>query len=203
MKSNNFDGIAFIYDFLVKLFFGKTIQKAQTYFLNKIPADARVLVLGSGSGWIAEEILMRNPNSKITLVDASQKMTNKAVKKLNGEPVEIYCDDQTKVFSNPFDVVILPFFLDLFPDRSLKDVIESINKNVTKESMWIVTDFVSEKLWHRLYLWIMYRFFKVTCHIEASQLPDWQKALTSNNLVVMQENDFYLGFIKSTVYKSG
>lgn len=201
MKMNNFDGIAFLYDALARVFFGSSLRKAQTYFTKNIPEDARVLILGSGTGWIAEKILDHKPNSKITLVDASQKMTALAAKRLKGKPIEIICADQTNVFPKQFDIVILPCFLDLFPDQKLFNVIDSIKVNLKPHSLWIVTDFICEKRWHRVYLWIMYRFFKWTCNIEADQLPNWRNVLSMKNLEVLKEKNFYQGFIKTILYK--
>ena len=199
MRSNNFDDVAFIYDFLAQLIFGKSLRKAQICFLRNIPNDAIVLVLGSGTGWIAEEILKEKPGSKITLLDASQKMTGRARKRLSNKPVDIFCADESKVFPIPFDVVILPFFLDLFPDKKMNSVMENIKKNSKPESVWLVTDFVSDKRWQRVYLWIMYRFFSCTCNIEADKLPDWKTILTSNDLLIREKKRFYKGFIQSAV----
>ena len=199
MTSNNFDGVAFIYDFLVQLFFGRNLRKAQTHFLSNFPNDVLVLVLGSGTGWIAEEILKEKPDSKVTLIDASQRMTDRARKRLKGKSVDIFCANESKVFSIPFDVIVLPFFLDLFPDKKMNSIIEAIKKNTKPKSVWLVTDFVSERRWHRIYLWIMYRFFKWTCNIEADGLPDWHNALALNKILIQEKKSFYNGFIQSAV----
>ena len=201
MRVNNFDGIAFIYDSLSQIFFGKSLKNAQTYFFNKIPKDSKVLVLGSGTGWIAEELLNNDSNLKITLVDASEKMTSIASKRLKGKAVEIFHADESKTFSNSFDVVILPCFLDLFQDKKLYGVFDSIKINLKPHSIWIVTDFVSQKIWHRVYLWIMYRFFSWTCNIESDRLPDWQTILSIKGLEVLLEKNFYKGFIKTILYR--
>ena len=202
MKVNNFDGVALVYDAIANVFFGGSLKKAQTYFIKDIANELSILVLGSGTGWIAQETLKQKPTSKITLVDASPKMTAIAIKKLKGKSAEIFCADQTKVFSKPFDVVILPCFLDLFLDSKLDSVINSIKRNAKPETLWIVTDFVSEKRWQRVYLWIMYVFFEWACNIDANHLPDWQNILAKSGFNVLQEKKFYRGFIKTVLYKA-
>ena len=199
MKPNNFDRVAFIYDTLAFIFFGNNLRKAQSHFLNRLPANSKVLVLGSGTGWFANEILKNVPNSKITLVDSSQQMTNRAIDKLKGTPVEIFCADENKRFPEPFDVVILPFFLDMFPNEKIDKVIKVISNSTKPETTWLIIDFVSKRSWHQVYLWTMYRFFKLTCDIEAGHLPDWQALLTSNKVFINETKDFYKGFIQSTL----
>src|SRR6185436_7912065 len=144
MRSNNFDRIAFVYDGLASIIFAGAIKKAQCCFLEKIPAGARVLVIGSGTGWIASEMLRVNSNARITLVDASQKMSELARKRLKDQPVTILCSDETQKFNEPFDVIVLPFYLDMFPDKKVKSVIGLIQKNTHSKTLWLVTDFVSE-----------------------------------------------------------
>jgi hypothetical protein len=43
----------------------------------------------------------------------------------------------------------------------------------------------------------MYTFFQVTCGIEASMLPDWNKILLSSGLTANEAETFYRGFIKT------
>lgn len=50
MKFNNFDRVASAYDTLARTAFGGSLKKAQCHWLHQIPADAKVLVLGSGTG---------------------------------------------------------------------------------------------------------------------------------------------------------
>jgi ubiquinone/menaquinone biosynthesis C-methylase UbiE len=199
MKSNNFNRVAFIYDTLARIVFGDSLRKAQRHWLHQIPAKSKVLVLGSGTGWIANEVLAAKPDAQVTLVDASQKMTTKAQRMLKNKPVTVLCADETQPFAEPFDAIILPFFLDTFPTEKLEQLLSQIGKNAHAGTLWLVTDFISETRWHKIYLWIMYRFFRITCSIEATTIPDWQDALNRKHKL-QGEVRFFGSFISATLF---
>ena len=202
MNANEFDRVAFIYDTLARLFFGRSIRSSQAFFLDRIASGSSILVVGSGTGWIAEEILCYHPKARITLVDTSGKMTSRAKRRLQGKPVTILCTDEHQKFSEPFDAIILPFFLDMFPNEKLKTVLGRIRLNANLKTLWLVTDFVSQQWWHRAYLKVMYVFFQFTSSLETRTLPDWEKELHDSRLISLEEKYFYFGFIKSGIYSA-
>ncbi len=200
MKSNDFDRVAIVYDHLARFIFGRSIQDAQLYFASEIKSHSRVLIMGGGTGWIAEELMKIDPEFEIVMIDASQKMIDQASKRNLSKNVTLICgDEQAMPFSN-FNVLITPFFLDMFEEKNLEKVISILKQHLTKNSLWIAVDFVSERWWHKIYLWIMYRFFKITCSIEASTLPPWEAAL-KNHLTALSQEVFYQGFVKAALYQ--
>jgi Methylase involved in ubiquinone/menaquinone biosynthesis len=200
VKTNDFDRIAGVYDPLAKIVFGKAIRNAQLHFSNCIPTHSCVLIIGGGTGWIAEELIKQDPTLRIVLIDASQKMIDLAKLRLMGTNVELICGDENDLTVES-DVVITPFFLDLFPDEKLQRVIRKIQPSLKSDGLWIATDFVTERWWHRIYLWMMYRFFKITTAIESNHLPDWQKAMLQNGFHSGDQKTFYKGFVKTICYK--
>ena len=201
MKANNFDGIAFIYDRLAKLIFGKSIIKSQRHFLTKIPDKATILILGGGTGWILQEITKIKPNVEIIFIDASARMIEVAQLKSTGKNIRFIQGTENHIPDQQFDVVITNFYLDLFREESLSGVIFKVKSSLAPRAIWIATDFVNQRPWHKTTLKLMYLFFLITCNIEAKQLPDWNKALNHIGGKKIESKFFYRNFIEATVFQ--
>lgn len=182
--------------------FGKSLQQAQVYYLNVLKPNDRVLILGGGSGDFLLALLKQHSNISVDYIDISPKMIELAKKKTSGfSNVNFIIGTEETIPEKSYSVVVTNFYLDLFPDQKLSHVIQTINNHVTSGTRWLVTDFVEEKRWHKSMLWIMYRFFRITTNIEASQLPDWHQHLLNAGLHEADSKKFYKGFIKTAVYK--
>lgn len=205
MSPSGFDRIAPYYDFLARLVFGKSIVRTQTYFLDQIPDRATVLILGGGTGWILNEIMCQTEVSRIWYIDASHAMVRKAKEKnVHAETIQFIVGALQDLPSEiRFDVVITNFYLDLFTDDHVRNIIHDVKGRLNQKGYWLVSDFVnSSNRWHRLLLWSMYRFFKIVCRIETAKLPSWELLLEGTQLLKLKEKYFYSGFIKSVVYRT-
>lgn len=205
MKSNDFDSIASVYDHLVKLVFGNAIFDAQKFFLNRIPANSNVLILGGGTGWILTELLKINKNVRVCYIDASENMLTKAKEKekysqspqarfINGTENDIPSNQK-------FDIAITNFYLDLFTEESIQIVLEKIKRSLAPNAQWIATDFVENRWWHSLMLKLMYFFFRWISNIESQKLPEWNKALQTIGGRQTDSLNFYQGFIQTSVFQ--
>jgi tRNA (cmo5U34)-methyltransferase len=204
--SRGFDRIAPFYDSLARLVFGGSIRRCQLEYLDKIPPGAKVLILGGGTGWLLTEVKRTNPTCTIWYLESSIKMLEIAKSQLEGSSnagiffihgTEKNLQDYKDIV---FDVVITSFYLDLFTTTSLGDVMKSIRQCVYPGSKLFVSDFVDRAWWHRSMLFIMYRFFRWTCGIEAGNLPDWQRKVRSAGFTEHDTTPFYGGFIKSSMH---
>jgi ubiquinone/menaquinone biosynthesis C-methylase UbiE len=102
-----------------------------------------------------------------------------------------------------FDAVITNFYFDLFTSSSLSSVLESIKRSINPGSKLLVSEFVEGSRWQRAILFVMYQFFRWTCSLEASRLPDWQKELNVHRFTERHTKTFCNGFIKSSLYVFG
>lgn len=200
MKLNSFDSIAPYYDRLASIVFGSSIRKAQTCYLNQIPAEAKVLVIGGGTGWWLKELQKLNPQCTIWFIEASKKMLDKAMRNSKGNIIPIH-GSENDVPSFKFDVVITYFFLDMFNGPEMKRVISCIDGSLKKEGLWLISDFVDDKLWHRFFLFLMYRFFWLLGAIQNMKLIDWRLILDDHNFKWTQQTSFFGRFITSAIYK--
>lgn len=206
---NNFNSIAFIYDLLARLVFGSAIRKAQWHFLQEIPPNASILILGGGTGWILKKILMLRQADFITYIDASEKMLYRSKRRLNEgqkSKVNFILGDEKSIDGQTlYDVVITNFVLDLFRPERLNQVMEVLKGSLKKDGYWLFTDFniindIKRQWWQKFMLTIMYKFFKIVCNIEATDLPDFDLHFASNGLKEKSYKTFYSGFIISKVY---
>ena len=141
----NYNSIARIYDLLSRIIFGSAIVKAQQSFIQFIPANSRLLIVGGGTGKILEYISQLHPTGLvIDYVEVSSgmlgisKKRNYANNKVNfvGLPIE---DFKATVM---YDVVITPFVLDNFNREKLPLVFNQLNTLLQQNGQWLHTDFV-------------------------------------------------------------
>lgn len=205
MKDNlvkGFDRLAPIYDSLAQLIIGKGIQISQLYFLNYLKEKKKLLILGGGTGWILPYIVEINPTLKIDYIELAPKMILKAKQSLKEYTnISFIVGTEENIPHHDYDSVLTNFYLDLFTDTKLNDVIGKIKKSLLPNAHWIATDFVSEQGWHKVMLWIMYRFFNITTGLMTYSLPQWENALIQANGKLVAMRKYSRGFIKTTVYQ--
>ena len=191
-----------MYDPLAQLIFGKSIVDSQTWFLDQVPPMAKVLILGGGTGWILGELVKQNPSCTVWYVEASTKMIEKTRGRLLHNQVNLIHGTEDDIPQNvTFDVIITNFYLDLFTEEKLKNVIQQLTNQTHSSSRWLVTDFVDRGVWwQRFMLKIMYLFFRSVCDIEANRLPNWNTCLNIHRWTEASSKDWYGGFIRSTVF---
>lgn len=192
--------LAWCYDNLASLAFAGRIRKSQLYFLNRIIPEANVLILGGGTGWIAQEVLRQKPNIKIVYVDASSSMMKRARARLATESIRWIEGDETQIPDGTYDAVILPFILDSLADPRLIALLAGLKRHLHQNSIVLVTDFTDQALWHRLYLKFLYWFFKITTNIQRNSLSLWEEQLKASGYVQRAKQSFFNNFIITTLY---
>lgn len=199
--SKGFNRLAPFYTFLTRLVFGKQLERAQYHFLNSVNTHDQVLILGGGTGTLLNTLLTLKPTVNVDYIDVSSKMIALARRKINpAATVNFITGTEQNIPDQTYDVVITNFYLDLFPEETLKTVIQKIKPHLKADGQWLVTDFVYNKFWHKVMLWIMYRFFRITTGIEAGKLPAWEIELKQAGLSLKNSKGFFGQFIKSSHY---
>lgn len=202
---NGFDGLAPFYDQLAHFVFGNILKDAQCEFLHLIGENDKVLILGGGTGWILNEIFTQKPNVKITFVDLSGKMIAKARNTLRNEHskhVRFIQGEYTKAIHTSYDVVFTAFYLDMFKQNEVHEIVNVTNCKLNDNGSWMFIDFRnSNRYVHRLLLKIMYLFFKATCSIDANKLANFEEIFTKNRLKRVGEKRFFNGMVESIIYR--
>lgn len=202
----NYDPIAKYYDGLSQLVFGDSIRRSQRFLLKAIPPESNILIVGGGTGWILEDLAVHhNSGLSITYVEQSSKMMEiSQTRYVGNNNIKFKCDPiQTVLLKGTFDIVIVPFLFDNFSPGTINNIFRKIELYIKPDAIWLFADFISisEKPWTKIFLKIMYSFFRPLCNLETSTLPESRSYFQENKYKVINESSFYSGFIQSVIYK--
>lgn len=205
---SGFDRVGWSYDFLAFLVFGNTLKKAQSAFLDHIPANSRILLIGGGSGWLLKQILLHCSIANLVYIEASSRMlslSQRNVRSLDtASQVDFRLGNERLILpSDRFDVVITPFFLDLFSHQRLQqEVMPRLSASLQPNGIWLFTDFIPSSHWsHRLLIRTMYWFFGKVANMEARQLPDYASLFNSFYLPQAKAAHFFGKMIETSIWE--
>jgi ubiquinone/menaquinone biosynthesis C-methylase UbiE len=199
----NFDRVAWFYDKLARVVFGKAMYRAQTRFLEAIDNDSSVLVLGGGTGWLLTQLIRIRPRVRVVFIDTSKSMIERAKRAVgDGGNVTFIDGDEGKIPpESTFDAIITHFYLDLFDEASCANVCELI-KNVSRpKSIWLACDFVEVAPWHRAFVRAMYLFFRLFAGVKMIKLPEWRMAVERTGFAIVDSASYFRGLIFSGKYQ--
>jgi len=207
--ARGFDRLAGVYDGLVRLVYGRSLRRAQFHWLDELESADSILILGGGTGWLLEEVLRRHERAQVIYVELSPAMIARSQARIQAHlpdaldriqwtegtirdvPEDIRCD-----------AVCTMFFLDLFEGEHLTAELAVIDRHLHPEAAWLLTDFTptergAMRVFSRLLIWTMYRFFRWICRIPAGRLGDFVPALQQLNFSVTHSQRFHRGMIIS------
>ena len=201
----NFNNSAWFYDRLSRLVYGSAIINAQVYLLENIPAGAKVLIVGGGTGWILDEATKIHPSGlDITYVEVAANMMALSKKRGTGTNRLLFINDAIENVSLPadFDVVITPFLFDNFTEQTAQKVFGHTHEVLKPKGLWLNCDFqLTGKWWQNVLLRSMFLFFRTVCNIEGARLPGVEKLFGTNGYKTIAEQRLFGDFIISKVYK--
>lgn len=192
---------------------GGALQRARLAWNGAVSAR-RVLLVGEGHGKFLLPLGKLLPEAKITYVDASAGMLTVARRRLAREnPDGLERVDwihaavpEWKPPPKSFDFIATNFFLDCFDGAALSRVVESLAGGLVNKGYWLVTDFAVPQtplmapLAHAC-LWIMYRFFRATTHLQASSLESPFPLLATLGFTRIHSREELGGFVTSQLWR--
>lgn len=191
---NNFNRLATYYDTLARLVFGKTLERASSYFVSSsINCGDSVLILGGGTGKILQSI----PGSaEVTYVDMSQMMITKALKRRKHNTYFV-ANDFLSLDLSSFDVIICPFFLDVFDEEHLSRALTKIKSQLKPQGKLLIIDFTPAVLVRdRWLLGLMHIFFRIMVGLQSNRLKDIHAAVLDTGF---EENEVAF-FRRKTIF---
>lgn len=162
---NNYDRIAWCYDWLKQLIFGDRLDQASQYFLSDLRPGSSLLILGGGTGKILEYIPQ---GVEIHYLEKSGKMIQRTQKRVDRKINFIQADFLTHETEQKYDYILCPFFLDTFNQETLELVVNRIKKLLKRNGVLLVSDFTGKQ---PSLVPLMYMFFRLTTRIQANSLP--------------------------------
>lgn len=207
MRLPNFNRIAFAYDTLKYLVFGKALRQAQNFLVPFIPEQSKILIVGGGTGQIILDILKSKEVKEITYVELSDNMLNAA--KARAKPYSninfVLGSAHELAAHENFDVIFTPFVLDLYSDEELRSFVGSLDKLLSPGGFWMISDFKITAasdysvLWQRALVKSMYLFFSLVSDLKVRRLPDYDAVLKCFDYRVVQHRAFFGRLVHSQV----
>lgn len=201
--TNNFNYIAPVYDRLASYVFGESLRQAQSFYLSRIPRGAKVLIIGGGSGWLLEQVILQTSDITIDYVEASEKMLVLSERRMPAEAkVTFVHGTEENIPGSAYDCIITNFFLDVFRADRLSALMLRLAQTLNTEGLWLCTDFRNtERLDHKLLLWTMHTFFKLCTGLQSGKLSDFRPYFSEHELTLTEESLWRRGLVFSAVYK--
>jgi ubiquinone/menaquinone biosynthesis C-methylase UbiE len=203
----SFDRIAPFYDTLAKLVFGTILRKSQQHFLHLIPDGSVVLIIGGGTGWIIPKIFASAAPRRLIYVEDSAEMLwrsycSNADKEL---PITFVLGDEAYLSNlKDVDVVLTFYFLDVFKEDRLVEIMKKVKKSLRKNGLWLVADFNSESKnpLHRVLVFTMIKFFQFTSGLPANRLHHFAAHFKKLDFKLVQKKSWENGLLISSVYRN-
>jgi ubiquinone/menaquinone biosynthesis C-methylase UbiE len=213
-SKSGFDKLAPWYRALEWIAFGRDLERARFAFLDRLSGCRDILLLGEGDGRCVERLASLVPEARITCVDSSGGMIERASRRLAGgvgsDRVTFQCADALSFApeTGRFDAVATLFFLDCFSGPEVALLVTQFDHALRPGAIWLFADFVLPnrgfaRLRARAWIGVLYSLFRFTTGLRVSSLPPSEDILARSGWVRTAIQDFEWGLIRSAVFVKG
>ena len=138
-----YDRLSSLYDVLSHLYSGGKIRALKAAQSSEIRAGDRILFAGVGTG--EEAALVAQSDVKVTLLDTSPLMLERAARRFQAAGVQgievICCDVRDHGRNAYYDIVISNFFLNIFSESTMKEVMGHLARMARSGGKVLIGDF--------------------------------------------------------------
>jgi SAM-dependent methyltransferase len=206
----SFDAIAPWYRALEWIAFGDQLQRCRVACLGEIPAPRRALIVGEGNGRFLCELLRRHPAVEVDCLDVSERMLQLAHERVERQWPDRaarvrFVRQEIMSWNAPaqrYDLIVTHFVLDCFREKELALIIQKLTCAASEDATWLLADFRVPsrgfaRLRARVWLGLMYWFFRVAARIEANELIDPTPFIQAHGFVRVTQHQLKGGMLKS------
>jgi SAM-dependent methyltransferase len=209
---SGFDRLSGSYRALEYLAFGSDLERARFAFLDRLSPCRDILLLGEGDGRCAERLARLCPGSRIHCVDSSRGMIGRASARISaagaGDRVTFECADACSLAlgSARYDAVATLFFLDCFEAAQVESIVAKVGASLRPGAKWLFADFVlppggAARLRARLWVRLLYAFFRVAAGLKVSRLPPTEEVLEAAGWSRTEHRELQRGLLRSAVFE--
>jgi ubiquinone/menaquinone biosynthesis C-methylase UbiE len=207
-----FDRLARWYKHAEYVAFGRDLERTRFEFLGRLAECREVLLLGEGDGRCAERLASIAPKARITCVDSSPGMIERAAKRIAAagaqDRVSFECADifEFEAGSRAFDAVATLFFLDCFTPEAVASIVSRVGPSLRPGALWLFSDFVMPRgglarFRAKLWLRVLYAFFRWETALSVSALPPSEEILACSGWRQTAFCDRQNGMLRSAVLR--
>jgi len=204
-----FDRLAPVYDGIVELTFGRSIELLQQETLSSLERKERVAIIGGGSGLILKQALDFRLGNAFTNAEWSEAMVNKTKERLSPEQMSSvqFTKNAFRSEGAQYDYILFPFVLDCYTEDGVIELLERAKKHLSPNGKVVVIDFNQEagtgyqKSWIKeAFIQVLYFFFRMTTSIPGRALPPFHSLAKQTGLHL--ETAIYRsnGWLQGTVW---
>lgn len=208
----SFDRLAKWYRFTEFLAFGGDLERTRFEYLGKLAGCREVLLLGEGDGRCAERLAQLLPNVRITCVDSSLGMIERAARRISdaGAKDRVHFEYADIFEYTPagrkFDAVATFFFLDCFTPEQVASIVSRTGGYLKPGSVWLFSDFVVPakgfpRARARFWLKCLYTFFRWETGLPITTLPPSEEILIRAGWFRTSFVDRQGGMLRSAVFQ--
>lgn len=207
----NADPIAAFYRWIEYAAFGKALERRRFAFLSRAAHARRVLILGEGDGRFLVRFLAVNDAAQVDVVEASAAMLALARGRLPAPAarrVRFHHQDalNAPLPADSYDLIVTHFFLDCFAADDAARLIARLAAALLPGGAWIVSEFEEPpgrvaRLHARLWLSVMYTFFRFTTGLTAGKLPPYAALLSRAGLIREEQQQARWGLMVSQLWR--
>lgn len=203
-----FDSLTPVYDACVYLVFKNTFNDLQHEALSSIGSVENCLIIGGGSGQILRSAIDLNIARQYHYCELSEKMIAKTKNRLSPEENQQvhFCADYNSI-NQSIDLILLPFVLDCYPTPVVSEMLTKLKKLSNQKGQVLIIDFNEEEISgfkpnsiQRLFLKLLYFFFKVFAGIEATSLPPIYTLCNKADLTLVRTWSRKKGWIRASLW---
>ena len=189
--------------------FGRALELRRFAFLPHIASARRVLILGEGDGRTLERLLTIAPMARFDVVELSPEMISLArLQTNNSDRVAFHCRDaRTENWAaGHYDAIVTHFFLDCFSEADARCLIRQLARALAPAGVWLISEFAIPKAgWQRIHaqiwIWAMYRFFRLTTGLSARSLPPVETPMRQAGMRRVKQEKQRSGLIVSEIWR--
>ncbi|MFN7934793.1 MAG: class I SAM-dependent methyltransferase [Bryobacteraceae bacterium] len=201
----NADPLAPIYRWLEYAAFGRLLETCRFFFLPELRLARRVLILGEGDGRFLARFLQSNPTATVDVIEQSPKMIALARARLSAPDLaRVTFHSSNQIPPHAYDTIVTHFFLDCLSPAEASRLIAGIA--TTRHATWIVSEFhIPAQGWPRFHarLWItiMYAFFRWTTGLATRSIPPYEPMLAQHGFHRHSQQFWRWGLVKAELYR--
>jgi ubiquinone/menaquinone biosynthesis C-methylase UbiE len=206
----DFDRMARAYRWFEYVAFGRALQLARVVHLPALRQCRRILVVGDGDGRCGEVLATIAGTAHVHCIDTSARMLRIAARRVPAsargrvtfERADIRTFDPGEA---AWDAVLTMFVLDCLTTDEARQVTRRLARALAPAGQWLFADFVVpargwRRLRARLWIGLLYRFFRWRTGLSVSQLPPSEALIAEAGLVAVEIDERQAGMVRSVRY---